>query len=229
MKRALITGSSAGIGQALARQWAEQGIAVTGIARRKQQHDFPMQAVQLDLADLDALPTQLKQLPELQQQFDVLVLNAGYGRFGGIESFSYQQMQQLINTNLMSNLYMLKHFLPDFKRRGGVDIVIMGSESALQGARQGAVYCASKFALRGLAQSLQADCAGSDIRVMLINPGPVRSDFFNELHFEPLPEESFALRPEAVAEQISAALQQSRNKELLEVNLQPPKRGFRKK
>lgn len=230
MKQALITGASSGIGLATANLLLAQGAAVTGIAR-----DFsgtpesPMIPCVLDLAALEQLPTALNDLPELQADFDLLVLNAGYGRFSGLESFSYQQIQHLINTNLTSNLFLLKHFLPRFKQSGGKDIVLMGSESALQGAKQGAAYCASKFAIRGLAQSLRADCANNDIRVMLINPGPVQTDFFKNLNFEPQSGTEFALRAEDVAQAIFDCLQQPRNVVTDEINLQPVKRAFSKK
>ena len=64
----------------------------------------------------------------------------------------------------------------------------MGSEAALAGTAQGSLYCAAKFALRGLAQALRAECARAGIRVTLVNPGMVQSPFFDELDFRPGPE-----------------------------------------
>lgn len=229
MKQALITGASSGIGLATAQILSQQGVSVTGIAR-----NFPATSnagitnCRIDLADLEQLPEQLKQ-EALQKDFDLLMLNAGYGRFGGLESFSYRQIQHMVNTNLVSNLFLLKYFLPQFKRQGGKDIVIIGSESALQGARQGTAYCATKFALRGLAQSLRADCASSDIRVILVNPGPVDSNFFDKLSFQPQAGEQFSMTPDSVAASILHALNQPRNVVLEEINLQPVKRAFSKK
>lgn len=227
---ALVTGASSGIGLALAKRLIEQGVETVGLAR-----DFSktkctgLEFVELDLADLDQLRQSLESDLVLKQMFKLMVLNAGYGRFGGIEQFSYQQIQHLVNTNLVSKLFLLKHYLPLMKRSGGGDIVLVGSESALQGAKAGAIYCATKFALRGLAQSLRADCATANIRVMLVNPGPVDSDFFNELDFGPQAGREFSIDTNAVADSILHALAQPRNVVLDEINMQPLKRSFKKR
>jgi len=229
-KRILITGASSGIGLATAQHFAKNGDDVVGIARNFDGVDRDgMQMVTLDLSKLDRLPQSLAQEQALNQDFDALILNAGYGRFGGIEQFSHAQIQHLINTNLTSNLFLIKHYLPGFKSQRGKDIVLIGSESSLQGARQGAVYCASKFAIRGLAQSLRADCANSDIRVILINPGAVDTDFFNDLNFTPQAGTEFAIEADSVAHTIAHALSQPRNTVIDEINIQPIKRSFSKK
>ena len=227
----LITGGSSGIGLSLAKLMSEQGDDVAAIARDYSKVLDASSFVQheLDLSELDALPRKLKNTQGLNKAFDVLILNAGYGRFGGLEQFSHEQIRHLVDTNLVSNLFLIKHFLPLMKAQGGGDIVLIGSESALQGAKAGSVYCATKFALRGLAQSLRADCSTSNIRVMLINPGPVDSDFFDDLNFKPQDGEAFTLDSSDVAISIIHALDQPRNVVCDEINLQPIKRSFQKK
>lgn len=223
---AVITGASSGIGLAVARKLHEKNVAVMGVARDFSNTDTTgFEFLELDLSKLDDLPAQLSTLKLVP---NVLVLNAGYGRFGGIEQFSHQQIRELVDTNLVSNLFLVKHFLPAMKAEGGGDIVIVGSESALQGARAGAVYCATKFAMRGLAQSLRADCSNADIRVILVNPGPVDSDFFDDLNFAPQSGPEFSIAPAAVAQAIVDVLAQPRNVVCEEINMQPIKRAFRK-
>jgi len=224
---AVITGASSGVGLATANSFINQGFEVQGIAR-----DFSntrcagLVTTEIDLSKLANLPAQLTQFKIAP---DVLVLNAGFGQFGGLEQFSHTQIEALINTNLTSNIFLLKHFLPKMKRQGGGDIVLIGSESSLQGAKSGAVYCATKFAIRGLAQSLRADCATANIRVILVNPGPVSSGFFDDLSFEPHEGEDFVIKPESVAKAIVDAISQPRNVVVDEINLQPMKRSFQKK
>ncbi|MBX2849503.1 MAG: SDR family NAD(P)-dependent oxidoreductase [Acidiferrobacterales bacterium] len=229
-KRVLITGASSGIGFALTESFLRRGDEVVGIARDFTNTDcIGLQQIELDLSDIKPLPQSLKQESLLEQDFDVLILNAGEGRFGGLEQFSHDQIEALINTNLVSNLFLLKHFLPSFKQQAGKDIVLIGSESALQGAKQGTVYCASKFAIRGLAQSLRAECANADIRVILINPGAVDTDFFADLNFQPQRGDEFAMTAKTVAKAIQDALNLPRNSVVEEINIQPIKRSFKKK
>ena len=227
VRSALVTGASSGIGLATAKALLAQGFIVEGMARDFSALDLrDLRTTEIDLSDLEVL---VERLSDYQTAPDLLVLNAGYGQFGGIEQFSYAQIQALINTNLVSNLFLVKHFLPKMKAQGGADIVLVGSESALRGAKAGSVYCATKFAIRGLAQSLRADCAGSNIRVLLLNPGPVDSDFFDELNFQPQAGHEFVIAAESVAQSIVHAISQPRNVVMEEINLQPIKRSFSKK
>lgn len=227
----LITGGSSGIGLSLACLMSGQGDDVSTIARDYSQvvNSSNINQQSLDLSEVGVLPQKLKENEELNQAFDVLVLNAGYGRFGGLEQFSHSQIRHLVDTNLVSNLFLIKHYLPLMKAQGGGDIVLLGSESAVQGAKAGSVYCATKFAIRGLAQSLRADCSTSNIRVILINPGPVDSDFFDELSFKPQEGDDFTLDSIDVANAIVHALGQPKNVVCDEINLQPMKRSFQKK
>ncbi len=225
--KALVTGASSGIGLATARTLFSSGYSVEGIARDFSNTDFDqLKTTELDLSQIDDLASGLQQFKTAP---DVLVLNAGYGQFGGIEQFSHDQIRRLVDTNLVSNLFLIKHFLPKMKQQGSGDIVLIGSESAVQGAKAGAVYCATKFAIRGLAQSLRADSSTAGIRVILVNPGPVNSDFFDQLNFEPQPGDEFEIPAESVADAIMSALQQPRSVVIDEINMQPIKRSFRKK
>ena len=227
MKTAIITGASSGIGLSLAERLIAKGCDVTGLAR-----DFTntncagLKRLEIDLSDLDNLPAKLESFTAAP---DALILNAGYGRFGGLEQFSHNQMRHLIDTNVVSNLFLIKHFLPLMKIKKQGDIVLLGSESALQGGRMGALYSASKFAVRGLAQSLRLDSSNSGIRVILVNPGAVETPFYDDLAFQPAAGEEFNLQPEDVAKAIDDALEQPRHVVIEEINMQSMKRSYAKK
>ena len=155
------------------------------------------------------------------------------GRFGTLEQFSYEQIRSLIDLNLTSHVFVARAFLPSLKKAGRGHLIFMGSEAALTGTAQGSLYCAAKFALRGLAQALRAECARTSVRVTLVNPGMVQSPFFDELDFRPGPDPDNYILPEDVAEVIVQALTARDGTVLDEINLSPQKKviefGTRKK
>ncbi|HHJ18313.1 MAG TPA: SDR family oxidoreductase [Gammaproteobacteria bacterium] len=226
----LVTGASRGIGRAIVDAVMAEGATVVGIARVFDQALFArerFEPVEQDLADLDRLPVALKALHQRFPKIDTLVCNAGFGRFGALEEFSAQQIRALIDLNLTSQILLVRQFLPALKRRGYGDIILMGSEAALAGGKRGAVYSATKFALRGFAQSLREECAGSKIRVTVINPGMVDSPFFETLSFRPDEADDCHLCVEDVAEAVLFVLSARSGSCIDEVNLSPQKKVIR--
>ncbi len=224
----MVSGASRGIGLAITEALVASGCKVHALSRSTSpslDHEL-VHWHSIDLSKLDQIPNLHKRIVD---NVDTLVLNAGIGQFGGLEQFSTTQIRELIDLNLTSNLLLVKEFLPLFKRQGGGDIVIMGSESAISGGKSGSVYCATKFALRGFAQSLRADCSNANIRVVLVNPGPVNSSFFDDLNFQPIQEQEFYLNPSDVANSVLSTLRQPRHVVLEELRIQPMKRSFVKK
>jgi 3-hydroxy acid dehydrogenase / malonic semialdehyde reductase len=122
----------------------------------------------------------------------------------------------------------VKTFLPTLKKRKDGKIILMGSESALQGAKQGSIYCATKFALRGFAQSLRHECRHAGIAVTLINPGPVNTPFFDKLDFAPASLEENAIHPNWIAKTILHLLSLDNHAVIEEINLQPMIRIIKK-
>lgn len=225
--KALVTGSSKGIGAAVTEGLLVQDYTVTGIARTHpdnllQQEGFIAETI--DLADLDVLPQRFRQLKKSIGTVDVIVCNAGYGQFGALEEFSAAQIRQLIDVNLTSHLLLLREFVPVMKRQRHGHIIFIGSESALQGARKGTVYAASKFALRGLAQSLRDECSAAGLQVTIINPGMVNSGFFDELSFRPNAAEDCHLEAGDVATAVLNTLQYRNGVNIDEINLTPRKK-----
>ena len=225
--RVLVTGASSGIGRAVCERLLASGHHAIGIARNLGK--FPCdharyQAHAIDLAALDELPERLKALAAVHPQLDALVLNAGVGRFGALEQFSYDQIRALIDLNFTSQVFVARAFLPALKKAGRGHLVFTGSEAALAGTAQGSLYCAAKFALRGFAQALRAECARAGVRVTLVNPGMVQSPFFDELDFRPGPAPDNYILPEDVAAVIVQALTARHGTVLDEINLSPQKK-----
>jgi NADP-dependent 3-hydroxy acid dehydrogenase YdfG len=221
----LVTGASKGIGQAICHKLLAEGYHVVGIARQFQgstlAHHPNFEGVSLDLSNLEALPQALKELKGRYPQVKGLICNAGRGHFKHLEEFSFEQIRSLIDLNFLSHVYLTKAFLPLLKKQTRSDVIFIGSEAALAGRRQGSVYCASKFALRGFAQALRDECATSSVRVCLINPGMVQTSFFQELHFSPGMEHTEHLLPEDIAETVALVLRAREGTVFDEINLSP--------
>ncbi|MDH3282902.1 MAG: SDR family oxidoreductase [Gammaproteobacteria bacterium] len=226
MSKYLVTGASSGIGQAIAMRLLERGRSVVGVARSFVHSNMPrgFTPVECDLAQLDALPEILKRLTQDHADLSGLVLCAGTGRFGSLEEFSFAQVRDLIDLNFTSTALVTRAFLPLLKRRRTGDIVFLGSEAALAGGKRGAVYSASKFALRGFAQSLRKECASDGVRVTLINPGMTKTAFFDELDFAPGDDAANHVLPADVAEVVLAVLAMRPGTVVDEVNLSPQKK-----
>lgn len=220
----LVTGASSGIGRAIARKLLQQGHHVIGVSRDSGKFTRTManfSPVQLDLSVLKALPEQLRELEQNFPDIDTIVFSAGKGQFGSMEEFSYHQIEALLALNFTSQVFLTRAFLPSLKRKARSDLIYIGSEAALKGSRKGAMYCAGKFALRGFTQALREECGKSNVRVCLINPGMVRSAFFDELAFEPGDDDSNALLPEDVAEAVAYVLYSRARMQVDEINLNP--------
>jgi 3-hydroxy acid dehydrogenase / malonic semialdehyde reductase len=233
MKRTiLVTGASSGIGRAIAKDLLIQGHDIIGISRDCGQFKVPMakfHPVQFDLSHLHELPNKARDLEQQFPELDAVIFAAGVGQFGSLEEFSYDQIQALMTINFTSPVFMTRALLPLLKRKTRSDLIYIGSEAALKGSRKGAIYCASKFALRGFTQALREECSADKVRVCLINPGMVLTPFFDRLSFTPGDDESNFLLPEDVAEAVSYVLN-SRGKMVIdEINLNPASKVVKKK
>ncbi|MGR9052462.1 MAG: SDR family oxidoreductase [Gammaproteobacteria bacterium] len=220
----LVTGASSGIGRATARRLLQQGHTVIGTARDPGRFGTPMPGFHgagLDLSNLAALPAAAERLIRDFPALDAALFCAGAGRFGSLEEFSYAQIEALTTINYTAQVFLTRALLPGFKRKALSDLIYIGSEAALKGSRKGAVYCASKFALRGFTQALREECGKSGVRVALINPGMVKTPFFDALSFEPGGEEGQYIEPEDVAEAVAFILHARAGTVVDEINLSP--------
>lgn len=223
----VVTGASSGIGRATATLLLEHGYHVIGIARDFSKCHFDstgFKAMEIDLSRLDELPAHFEELTRNQPSITGLVCCAGSGRFGSLEEFSCDQIRELIDLNLTSQIYAVRALLPAMKRRQTGNIVLMGSEAALAGGKRGAVYSAAKFGLRGLAQSLRQECASSGIRVSIINPGMVKTGFFDTLDFRPGDADDNYILPEDVAAVVHEVIETRSGTVIDEINMSPGKK-----
>lgn len=230
MAKILITGTSKGIGKALSEKLLTENHEIISISRQKpdfQQDNY--QHYNIDLNKPDQLTNTIKDISKTNKDIDYIILNAGFGIFKEIDQFSVKEIQNIINVNLTSNLIITNQLVKNLRKRKNAKIIIIGSESGLTGQKKGSIYCASKFALRGFAQSLQKELNNSDIQVNLINPGAINSDFFTNLNFKPAEDFACKIEVEQIVDLISYVLKQRNNFYFEEINLKQLKKQFCKK
>ena len=226
-RHVLVTGSSSGIGRAITEHLLKVGATVIGIARNHNKfhpNTDKYKTFEVDVSDLKALPSCLKDILSIHPQLNGLVSNAGYGQFGGLENFSAEQISSYISANLTSHMVITRLVLPHFKVQKRGDIVFIGSEASLEGRKNGSLYCAAKFGLRGFSQAIREECASKNVRVSLINPGMVRTPFFENLDFRPGDDPANAIEPDDVALAAISIFSARPGTVINEINLTPLKK-----
>ncbi|XP_075631227.1 17-beta-hydroxysteroid dehydrogenase type 1 isoform X2 [Balearica regulorum gibbericeps] len=197
----LITGCSSGIGLGLAARLAADTAGrfkVYATMRDLAKGDRllerlggccpdTLEVLQLDVTDPCSLAAAAQRVQE--QQLDVLVCNAGVGLMGPLETCSDQAMKTVFDVNLFGAVRTIQAFLPAMKRRRAGRIIVSSSIGGLQGLPFNSVYCASKFAVEGLCESLAIVLQPFNIHLTLVECGPVNTSFLANLQ-HPDPEGS---------------------------------------
>lgn len=186
----LITGASAGIGAASARLLAENGHRVVLAARRDERlATFARElnseygegtafAATLDVAEPGAHERFLEALPSGWASIDVFVANAGLAKnLVPVWENTVEEVDQMVDTNIKGVLNGVRALVPGMIERGTGHIVLLGSTAGRWVYPGGTVYCATKFAVRAIAEGLKRDLQGTSLRVSLVSPGLVETEF----------------------------------------------------
>lgn len=180
-----ITGGGSGIGAALAREFASQGAMVAVSGRRKEPLDAVVaelerggsqaMAVCCDVTRVGDIEEAVAAVVERFGRLDVTVANAGFSVGGPLEELNASEWRRQFDTNVTGAAMTLRFALPHLRESRG-RAVLMGSVAGTLGLPANAAYCASKFAVRGMAQALSAELAGTGVSCTLLQPGFVESD-----------------------------------------------------
>jgi 3-oxoacyl-[acyl-carrier protein] reductase len=180
---ALITGGSAGIGRAIAQSLAESGarVAITGRDKRRlaqTAESLGVHGIHADVAKESDVERTYEELLEKFGDLDVLVNNAGVGVFKNLVDFSRAEFDAVFATNVTGAMLMARNAARHFiARKKPGNIVNIASTAATRGAPNGTAYYGSKFALRGMTECWRAELRKHDIRVFLVNPSEVLTNF----------------------------------------------------
>ncbi len=185
----LITGASAGIGEACAYAFAREGAKLLLAARRmeKLQQLAPRleeagaagtHLLELDVRHADEVARRLEALPREWSEIDVLINNAGLSRgTDKVYEAAIEDWDEMLDTNVKGLLYVTRAVVPGMVRRRRGHIVNLGSTAGEVTYPGGAVYCATKAAERAINDGLRQDLLGTPVRVTSVDPGAVETDF----------------------------------------------------
>jgi len=230
-QRWFITGVASGIGRALCDAILARGDVVVGTARRPEEaRSFDERGnnahgLVLDLDHHEMVAGVVAQAVELAGgPIDIVVNNAGRSLWASVEETPLDQAKALFSTNVFGPMAVMQAFLPLFRERGQGTFVNMSSGCGLFGVPGVGAYCGTKFALEGLSETVALEAASFGVKVMLVEPGAVRTRFISHgttevgtpgghygyvdhgKHVLDGYYDEKAIRPEALAAEILAAL-----------------------
>ena len=226
-RKVLVTGSSDGIGRSITLSLLNSGAKVIGLARDHSKFNPETKnyiKYKTDFSNEEILLNTIAKIIKDHKDLDCLVSNAGFGKLGTLETFSTKEINDFIFTNLTSHMILTNKILPHLKKIRKGNIIFIGSESALKGGKNGSLYSAAKFGLRGFSQSIREESCSKNIHVSLINPGMVRTSFFNNLDFMPGEDKSNAIEPDDIGKIIIDILSTRNGSVIEEINLSPLKK-----
>jgi short-subunit dehydrogenase len=219
-KLAVITGASSGIGEAIARKLAAQGLRVVLVARRRERLETLAEQIrtgggnaQILTADLTSEADRVR-LCEQAGSADVLVNNAGLGWYGYGDEMSWKTALEMLQVNVEAVVQLSLTFLSRMRQRNTGHIINIGSISGSLPSQGIALYGATKSFLDNFTTALHRELTGTHVHVSVVRAGPVRTEFSeaallheNGLH---VPTERMGVTAEQVAERIWALIRRPR-------------------
>ena len=195
---ALVTGASAGIGEAFANLLAAEGFDLILTARRAERlrvlsaslterHGVKVSGISADLADPAGPQRLYDELNEAGQTIDLLVNNAGFGGVGRFEALDQVRQREMIDVNVSALTRLAGLMLPGMKARARGGIINVASTAAFQAGPFMAVYYASKAYVLSFSEALSEECRGTGVTVSCLCPGVTATEFFETAGFGDLP------------------------------------------
>lgn len=185
-KNALITGAGRGIGRATAIAFAKEGINVglvgrtfdnlEKVAKELEEFDVNVTVAVAEVSDNESVIAAVEHIKSELGPIDILINNAGIGKFGKFLDLSPEEFKHIIDVNLMGVYYVTRAVLPEMIERNSGDIINISSTAGQKGGPVTSAYSASKFAVLGLTESLMYEVRKHNIRVSALTPSTVATD-----------------------------------------------------
>ena len=190
-KVALVTGSSSGIGYETSLSLAREGYFTYAtmrdlkkaetIKKIAQDENLPLKVIELDVDNEDSIENAIRSIINEKQRIDVLVNNAGWGIWGTTEDVSIEEFKEQFETNFFSVVRMIQKVAPVMRKQGTGNIVNISSVAGRIGFPVSTAYISSKFAIEGLSESLRYELGPFGIDVIIIEPGVIKTNFFDSM------------------------------------------------
>jgi NAD(P)-dependent dehydrogenase (short-subunit alcohol dehydrogenase family) len=184
---AVVTGSSTGIGFETSLLLARSGFYTYATMRdtNKRQiiekiankENLPLEVLCLDVDNCHSVKKTIQKILDKSKQIDILVNNAGYGLFGALEDISIEAIKKQFETNLFGAIRTIKEILPIMRKQKNGIIINVSSISGIVGFPAQSVYVSTKFALEGLSEAISYEVEQYGIKVILIEPGVINTNF----------------------------------------------------
>lgn len=229
-KTALITGAGKGLGKAVATALAAEGVNLALLSRteadlialateiNKSYPEVTVAYTTADVADFNSVTDAVSKLKAKIGNIDILINNAGIGKFAKFMDYEVSEWENIIKVNLLGAYYVIRAVLPEMLERQSGDIVNVASSAGQRGSALTSAYSASKFGLNGLSEALMQEVRKSNIRVFTMNPSTIATDLSVNLNLTDGNPES-VLQPEDFAEVLVSQLKLNRRAFVKDVSL----------
>lgn len=228
-KTVIITGLSSGIGAATAKKFYKEGYNVVGFSRNLEKqrkvankHEFdPNRSLLIkgDVTKEEDVKNAVKQTIKAFKKIDVLVNNAGFGKFGIVEELELKDFEEQFSVNVFGVFLMTKHVLKHMKERDEGQIIMISSMAGKNHFKGGTAYASTKWALQGFTGCLKTELRPTKIKVGTILPGSVDTAFFDEVGMSPNPKR--CLKPSDISRQIYNLANQDKHSDIDEIIVRP--------
>jgi short-subunit dehydrogenase len=190
---AVVTGSSTGIGFETSLLLARNGFYTYATMRDTGKSDkiekiaytenLPLEVLPLDVDNDTSVKNTIHKILDEKKKVDVLVNNAGYGLFGALEDISIEEAKEQFETNLFGAIRTIKETLPSMRKQRNGIIINVSSIAGVVGIPAECIYVSTKFALEGLSESISYELQPYGIKVILVEPGVINTNFVPNIKF----------------------------------------------
>jgi len=201
-KVAIVTGTTSGIGYETCLSLARDGFYTFATVRDikkaekivqiAKKENLKIEIIELDVDDEKSISTAIQKILSKKQQIDVLVNNAGWGLFGSVEDVPVKDFRAQFETNFFGIISIIQKVAPVMRKQKSGVIVNISSVAGRIGFPGSPAYISSKFALEGLSESLRYELGQFGVKVVIIEPGVIKSNFFSSMKIaEPKPDSPY--------------------------------------